>query len=683
VFLKPVQLIKTPKRDFHLSKPFLCAQIFSLFADMYSINNVSVSFTGRTLYTSMSILINPGDKIGLIGDNGSGKTTLLKLIAGLQEPDTGEIIIPSDHKVGYLRQEINSSSSLSVMEETKKAFVELNKIKKEIENLNAQLAEREDHESDVYMGLAEKLSHANERFYLLDGLAQDSQAEKVLKGLGFEQDDFNRLVNEFSGGWRMRVELAKILLQKPDILLLDEPVNHLDIESIEWLETFLKSYHGALILVAHDRTFLDNVCSRTIELSNGKVYDYKMSYSKYVKEREERMVAEIAAYNNQQRQIRQIERFIERFRYKNTKARQVKSKQKELNKMDKVEIDIIDRSSIGFSFQEAPNSGKVVVEARALKKAYGDNLVLNNLDFVALKGEKIAFVGKNGTGKSTLLKIIVGEEDYSGELKLGYQVNLGYYAQNQTEMLDPNKTVFETIDEVAVGEIRKKIRDILGNFMFSGEDIDKYVKVLSGGEKSRLALAKMLLKPYNFLILDEPTNHLDLKSKDILKSALLMYSGTLIIVSHDRDFLTGLSTKTVEFRKGHIKNHIGDVQEFLEKRKINQLSDLNRAKKEALIKENKSDSRNKIDYLQRKDREKALRKVKNQIEKLENEIAGIESEIKIKDDQLSNPSQHKNTTNPEFFKSYDALKLQLEKKLNLWEVAHEEFEKLNAKIIND
>jgi ATP-binding cassette subfamily F protein 3 len=643
---------------------------------MYSISNVSVSFAGKILYDGINILINEGDRIGLVGDNGSGKTTLLRLIAGTMEPDSGEIIIPGDRKIGYLPQEIKSSSQLSVKEETKKAFQELNTLKREIESLNTALINRTDYESTSYLKLAEKLSHANERFHLLDGNTQDSETEKILKGLGFEQPDFTRSMSEFSGGWQMRVEIAKLLLQKPDILLLDEPVNHLDIESIEWLEEFLKTYPAAVILVAHDRTFLDNVTSRTIEITNGKIYDYKMSYSKYVNEREERMIGEKAAFNNQQRQIQQIERFIERFRYKNTKAKQVKSKQKELDKMDKIEVDTIDRSSINFSFQEAPASGKIVVETIGLSKAYGDKQVLKDLEFVALKGEKIAFVGKNGMGKSTLSKIIVGELDFTGELKLGYNVKLGYYAQNQTETLDPNKTVFETIDEVAVGEIRKKMRDILGSFMFSGEDTDKQVKVLSGGEKSRLALAKMLLEPYNFLILDEPTNHLDLKSKDILKNALLLYSGTLIIVSHDRDFLTGLTTKTIEFRKAYIKNHIGDVQEFLEKRKINRLNDLNLSKRKSLSKDDKTVSQNKLDYINRKEKEKAIRKVKNKIEKLEKEIAQLESEISQKDAQLSNPVEYQKTNDPDFFKSYEHLKSQLEEKLLSWEHAHNAFEEM-------
>ena len=641
---------------------------------MYSVSNVSVVFSGNVLFDGMSFLINPGDRIGLVGDNGSGKTTLLRLIAGQMQAETGEIIIPNDRKVGYLPQEVKFTSKLSVMEETKKAFEELNAVKNRIDHLNEQLISREDYHSASYMKLAEELSHANEHFQILGGDQQEANIEKILKGLGFEQIDFSRPLAEFSGGWRMRVEIAKLLLQRPDILLLDEPVNHLDIESIEWLEDFLKTYPGAIILVAHDRTFLDKVTSRTIEITKGKVYDYKMSYSQYVVEREERMIGEQSAFSNQQKEIQQIERFIERFRYKNTKAKQVKSKQKELDRMDKIDVDKIDRSAINFSFQEAPPSGKIVIEAEGLNKSFGDNEVLKDLDFVALKGEKIAFVGKNGMGKSTFSKIIVNDLDYEGSLKIGYNVSMGYYAQNQTDLLDPNKTVFDTIDEVAVGDIRKRIRDILGSFLFSGEDIDKYVKVLSGGEKSRLALAKMLLEPYNLLILDEPTNHLDLKSKDILKNALLYFSGTMIIVSHDRDFLSGLTTKVIEFKKAETKTHLGDVQEFLDKRRMDKLSDLNASSLRSTQKRQKGDSQNKLDYHQRKERDKELRKIQNRIEKSESDIADLEAKIKELDAQLATPDQHDVISNPDFFKDYERFKKQLHQKMEEWEEALMELE---------
>lgn len=645
---------------------------------MYSVSNVSILFSGNVLFEGLSFLINPGDRIGLVGDNGSGKTTLLKLIAGELEAEIGEIIIPNDKKVGYLPQEMKSISSLTVMQESYKAFDEVNRLQERIEELNQELLSREDYSSAAYMKVVDELSHANEHYQILGGDHKDAETEKILKGLGFLQEDFNRPISEFSGGWRMRVEIAKLLLRKPDILLLDEPVNHLDIESIEWLEGFLKTYPGAIILVAHDRTFLDRVTSRTIEIMHGKAYDYKMSYSKYVNEREERMQGEQAAFNVQQKEIQQIERFIERFRYKNTKAKQVKSKQKELNRMDKIEVDQIDRSAIHFKFQEAPPSGKIVIETNQLQKSFGDNEVLKDLDFVALKGEKIAFVGKNGMGKSTLSKIIVKELDYEGELKMGYNVSLGYYAQNQTDQLDPKLTVFETIDEVATGEIRKKIRDILGAFLFSGEDIDKPVKVLSGGEKSRLALAKMLLEPYNLLVLDEPTNHLDLKSKDILKSALLYFTGTLIIVSHDRDFLSGLTTKVIEFKKAAIKTHIGDVQDFLEKRQIEKLHDLNQSRGQNASK-SKSVSQNKMNYEQKKLQEKEIRKIENRIKKLEEEIADLEANIEAMDTQLSAPDTHEEAlADPDFFKNYERLKKEVSEKMLAWELAQEELDKKNS-----
>jgi len=642
---------------------------------MYSVSNLSVIFTGNYLFDGISFLINPGDRIGLVGDNGSGKTTLLKLIAGEIHPESGEIIIPADKKIGYLPQEVRFISKLSVMEEAKKAFDELNELGDEIEALNQALISRDDYESTEYMKLVDQLSHATEHYHILGGDYKEANIEKILKGLGFAQDDFQRPLAEFSGGWRMRVEIAKLLLKQPDILLLDEPVNHLDIESIEWLEDFLKTYPGAVLLVAHDRAFLDNVTSRTIEISKGKVYDYKVSYSQYVNERELRLQGEQAAFTNQQKQIQQTERFIERFRYKATKSKQVKSKQKELDKIDRVDIDKIDRSAINFSFQEAPPSGKIVVETKNLSKAFENNLVLKDLDFVALKGEKIAFVGKNGMGKSTLSKIIIKKLSYEGDLKIGYNVSVGYYAQNQTDLLDTSKTVFETIDDVASGEIRKKIRDILGSFLFSGEDIEKPVKVLSGGEKSRLALAKMLLEPYNLLVLDEPTNHLDLKSKDILKSALLKFTGTLIIVSHDRDFLSGLTSKVVEFKRQEIKTILGDVNDFLAKRKIEKLHELNQLSGGNQKKSNKKTSQNKIDYRQKKEKEKIIRKIQNRIDKIEAEIAHIESEIETMDTQLAQPNTHdENIANTDFFITYELLKTKLHEKMGKWEDAASELE---------
>ncbi|MBN1652127.1 MAG: ATP-binding cassette domain-containing protein [Bacteroidales bacterium] len=636
---------------------------------MFLVQNISILFSGKLLFDQVSFLINSNDKIGLVGANGTGKSTLLKLLAGELELDGGEIIIPEGKTIGYLPQELKNDSKLSIYDETQKAFHQINSLEKKIEKLNQALTSRTDYESAEYMNLAHELSVATERYQLLGGQNRDADLEKVLLGLGFTSEDFSRSLAEFSGGWRMRVEIAKILLQKPDLLLLDEPVNHLDIESIEWLEQFLKNYFGAVVLVAHDRVFLDSVTSRTIEISKKRIYDYKMSYSAYVLEREERMLAEKAAYINQQKQIQDIEQFIERFRYQATKAKQVQSRVKMLEKMERIEVDTIDRSSIKFRFQDAPSSGKIVAETHKLNKRFGDNLVLKQLDFVLLKGEKIAFVGKNGMGKTTLAKIIVGEHDYEGEFKLGYNVKMGYYAQNQAEYLDLNKTVFETIDDVATGDLRKKVRDILGAFLFSGESIDKKVSVLSGGEKSRLALAKLLLEPYNLLVLDEPTNHLDIQSKSILKNALMQYNGSLIIVSHDRDFLQGLTDKVIEFKKASTKTHLRDIQQFLEKRKIEnfqQLEKLGLADK--FVERDKSISDNKQAYLDKKENDKELRKIENKLKIIEQEITQMESEIEKSDNQLADPEKYKELIkDSSFFESYQKLKTNLESRLNEWE----------------
>jgi ATP-binding cassette subfamily F protein 3 len=644
---------------------------------MYSVQNISILFSGNLLFDQVSFLINSSDKIGLVGSNGTGKSTILKLLANEMGLDGGEIVIPNGKTVGYLPQELKNESSLSIYKETQKAFNQINTLERKIEQLNRDLIRRTDFESDEYMNLANELSISTERYQLLGGQNRDADLEKVLLGLGFTADDFSRSLSEFSGGWRMRVEIAKILLQKPDLLLLDEPVNHLDIESIEWLEQFLKNYFGAVILVAHDRVFLDSVTSRTIEISKKRIYDYKMAYSDYVLEREERLQLEQAAYTNQQKQIQEIEQFVERFRYQATKAKQVQSRVKMLDKMDRVEVDSIERSSIKFRFQDAPSSGKIVVETQVLNKQFCDNLVLSKLYFVLLKGEKIAFVGKNGMGKSTLAKIIVGEQDFEGEVKIGYNVKLGYYAQNQAEYLDMSKTVFETIDDVATGDLRKKVRDILGAFLFSGETIDKKVSVLSGGEKSRLALAKLLLVPYNLLVLDEPTNHLDIQSKGILKNALLRFNGSLIIVSHDRDFLQGLTDKVVEFKKAETKEHIGDIRNFLDKRKIETLQQLEKSGKDLKNGEKgKVVSENKQAYLNKKESDKEIRKVENQQDKIEKEIAKMEKEIKILDAQLADPEKYKEVINDiGFFDSYQKLKTNLESRLNDWERISLELEK--------
>ncbi len=648
---------------------------------MISVSNISIRFSGELLFENVNFLINPSDRIGLVGVNGAGKSTVLKIIAKITEAASGEIIAPKDTSYGYLPQEMHIDSNLSIYEETLTAFTELKEIEGIITYLTQEISNREDYESKEYLRLVDELSRQNEKFIMFGGETAEANVEKVLKGLGFKQSDMDRPLPEFSNGWQMRVELSKILLRQPSCLLLDEPTNHLDIESIQWFEDYLINYQGAVLIVSHDRAFLDNVTTRTIEIMHGKIFDYKASYSDYVQLREDRLDQQKATFNNQQKQIQQIERFVERFRYKDSKSKQVQSKIKMLNKMDVMDVEQIDRSSIHFKFPPAPSSGKVVVETRQLKKSYGDLMVLNELDFVALKGEKIAFVGKNGEGKTTLSKIIVGALDHEGQLNIGYNVSIGYYAQNQWEMLDPNKTVFETIDDVAVGDIRKNIKGILGSFMFGGEAIDKKVKVLSGGEKSRLSLAKLLLTPVNLLILDEPTNHLDMRSKDILKNALLMYEGTLIIVSHDRDFLQGLTTKVVEFRNQNIKEHLGDIYDFLAKRKLESLKALEEKRKLNGQKDTLKVSDNKIRYEQRKQLEREVRKINTQISKCEKSIEKLETEIAVMDDKLSNPAEFSDEiSSGELYKKYDQLKKDFHAEMGRWEELQFSAEELSGKL---
>lgn len=638
---------------------------------MYSLNNITVSFSGIPLFSHVSFLINQKDKVGLVGKNGTGKTTLLKIFSGLLEPEEGEAVVPHDKRIGYLPQEMELRNTRSVVEETLTAFEEVNKVKSLIDDLNREISEREDFHSKKYKELVENLVELNDKFQMIGGHNMEGETEKVLMGLGFMRDDFDKPLNTFSNGWQMRVELAKILLKDPDLLLLDEPTNHLDIESIQWLETFLKEFNGAVMLVSHDRAFLDNITSRTIEIEQGQIYDYKVSYSGYVELREERIEKQIAAYNNQQRQVRQIERFIERFRYKNTKARQVQSRIKMLNKMEEITIDDFDMSSISFKFPQAKPSGKVVVDARKLNKSYGEKNVLNGLDFSVIRGERIAFVGKNGEGKTTLSKIIAGMLDHDGQCRLGYNVSLGYFAQNQDEMLDSDLTVLETIDNVARGDVRTKIRDILGGFLFDENDIEKKVKVLSGGEKTRLSLAKLLLEPVNLLVLDEPTNHLDMRSKDILKNALLMFQGTLIIVSHDRDFLQGLTNKVFEFRNKKIKEYIGDVYEFLESRKISGLEALEKEKSEKR-EQKKEVSDNKIIFEKKKELDRAIRKVGTRIGQCEKEIEEMEVSLKAMDKELANPESAEHSV----YEEYGQLKEAMEHKMGEWEELSSELEKL-------
>ncbi|MFW5725146.1 MAG: ABC-F family ATP-binding cassette domain-containing protein [Bacteroidota bacterium] len=646
---------------------------------MFSINNLSVQFNGEYLFEDVSFIINKRDRIGLVGKNGAGKTTMMRLITRQMEPETGTVVIPASGTVGYLPQEMKLRSTKTVIDETFLAFAEANELERRIDKYTREIAEREDYDSDSYHKLAEKLAEANERFALIGGATQQARAEKVLLGLGFEHKDFNRAMSEFSGGWQMRVELAKILLQNPDLLLLDEPTNHLDIESIQWLETFLQDYSGAVVLISHDRAFLDNITRRTIEISKGKIYDYKAPYSQYEILREERLEQEMAMYSNQQREIAQIERFITRFRAKATKARQVQSRVKLLEKMDRVEVDDLDTSAIHFRFNQAPPSGKIVLEAEKIGKKYGEKTVLENLEFSVSRGERIAFVGRNGEGKTTLSRIIIGELENTGVLKPGHNVQIGYYAQNQTELLDGEKTVFQTLDDVAVGDIRTRIRGILGGFLFQGDDIDKKVKVLSGGEKSRLAIAKLLLSPVNLLVLDEPTNHLDMRSKDILKSALLQFEGTIVLVSHDRDFLQGLTTRIFEFRNRKIKEYLGDVYDFIESRNIQNLSDLEQARKSASAGTSVAESDNKIQWERKKETEREMRKIQNQISQCEDRIHHLETEIKKAEEIISNPAAYPNDfNNDEFYKNYSSLKTELKHMEEKWEELHVRLEEMEG-----
>ena len=663
---------------------------FSIFANcsktdfsMISVSQVNLSFGSFELFSDISFMINPKDRIGLVGKNGAGKSTLLKIINGLQKPDSGTVVKPEGITIGYLPQQMIFSGSRSVLEETMEAFSEVLSLEKEMESVNAEMISRKDFESDSYHNLIQKLSELNERFHIIGGGTIHADIEKTLIGLGFESSEFSRKTSELSGGWRMRIELAKILLKKPNILLLDEPTNHLDIESIQWLEDYLYNFQGAVVLISHDRKFLDNVTSRTIEISLGKVYDYKVSYSKYVELRKERLEQQMAAYRNQQKLIAGTEEFIERFRYKATKAVQVQSRIKQLEKLDRIEVDAEDISTINIKFPTPDKSGKLVLEIKGLSKRYETKQVLNKIDLTIESRQRIAFVGKNGEGKTTLSRIIVGELDYEGHFKLGHNVKTGYFAQNQDEIMNENITVFDTIDKVAVGDIRAKIRDILGAFLFTGDDIFKKVKVLSGGERSRLAIAKLLLEPYNLLVLDEPTNHLDMRSKDILKKALLNYEGTLIIVSHDRDFLDGPVDKIYEFKEKKIREHLGGIYDFLQRKKISSLRELEIKQKntdtDALNSKEISD--NKQDYFEKKEAEKTLRKASNKIKESEKRIERLETKIKNMDIQLANPEfLMKNANNIELYKEYNQLKNDLKIELDFWERYNNELEGLKKKM---
>lgn len=628
---------------------------------MLAINNLSVQFTGTNLFENVTFNIADHDRIGLVGKNGAGKSTLLKILCGWQQPETGTLVIASGQTVGYLPQEMVPDSTRTVIDEAMTAFSHIDELTSLQQRLTDEIANRTDYESPDYTRLLNRHNEVTEQISMLGGGSRQEQTEKVLLGLGFRHDDFQRLVAEFSGGWQMRVELAKLLLQRPDFLLLDEPTNHLDIVSIQWLENFLTNYPGAVVLVSHDRTFLDNITTRTIEITAGRIYDYKCPYSEYVIQMQERRASQMAQLTAQQRQVAQIEAFIERFRYKATKSKQVQSRIKMLDKMEMVKIDEVSTESIHFRFPPAPHSGKIVIEAQGLGKAYADLQVFDGVDFLLTSGKKVAFVGRNGEGKSTMAKIIVGEiNDYTGSFRLGAQVQVGYYAQNQAAMLNGEKTVFQTIDDIATGDIRPKIRNILGSFLFDSEDCEKKVKVLSGGEKARLALAKLLLTPSNLLVLDEPTNHLDMDSKDILKNALLQYTGTLIVVSHDRDFLQGLTDSLYEFRDGGVHEFRGDIFEFLESKEAQE-----KRTTASVVAPPVKSSAGKHAYEETKNRERELRKLRSAVEKIEKEIEALEAQIAEKESVLASG----NAQDANFYAEYQSLKDRLDAQMEAWETA--------------
>ncbi len=642
---------------------------------MISVENLSVQFGGRDIFRNVSFLVNPKDRIGLVGKNGAGKSTLLKIFMKLQKPDSGTVVVPDKITLGYLPQQMSVTDKRTVYEEAVSAFDEIAKLENEIEKLNHEITHRTDYESKEYMDLIDRLTEKNEYYELLGAGNIEAKTEQTLLGLGFELSDFNRPTKEFSGGWRMRIELAKILLKTPGVILLDEPTNHLDIDSIQWLEEFLMNYPGAIVLISHDRAFLDNVTKRTIEISLGKIYDYKVSYSKYVTLRKERREQQLAAYKNQQKVIEDTKDFIERFRYKATKAVQVQSRIKQLEKIDVIEVEEEDLASLNIKFPPSPRSGTIVYESENLTKSYGTHIVLDNISLNIERGEKVAFVGKNGAGKTTLSRIIMGELDHKGHSKIGHNVKIGYFAQNQDELIDENKTALEIIDEVAVGDIRPKIRDILGAFLFSGDDVDKKVKVLSGGERSRLALAKLLLEPYNLLLLDEPTNHLDMRSKDVLKQALLSYNGTLIVVSHDREFLDGLTNKLYEFSHRKIKEYRGNIYDFLKKKKLDTLKELERKEKTQTSASETAVSVNKNDYLEKKEFDKQIRKVASQVEKVESNIERIEARIEKLNNKMANPDQE-NAERQEWYTEYETCNRELERELDAWEKLNAQLEQL-------
>lgn len=650
---------------------------------MVSLNQITVRFGAFELFSSISFQINPRDRIGLTGRNGAGKTTLLKVILGLVIPDQGRVVIPGDIRIAWLPQQMVHTDGKTLIDEALSAFSEVLELERKMERINNTLASRTDHDSGEYLQLIGRLAEATERYNLIGGGAIHADVEQILRGLGFAASDFKRPTSRFSGGWRMRIELAKLLLKKPDMLLLDEPTNHLDIESIQWLEEFLMNYPGAVILISHDRAFLDNVTKRTIEISLGKIYDYRVSWSKFAELRKERREQQLAAYRNQRKMIEDTEQFIERFRYKATKAVQVQSRIKQLEKLDIIEVDDEDTGTINVQFAPAPRAGSIVAEIKGLSRSYGEKPVLDNIDMTIERHDKVAFVGRNGEGKTTLSRIIVGELDHGGLMKLGHNVRTGYFAQNQDELLDDEKTVFQTIDDVATGDIRTKIRNILGAFLFSGESVDKKVRVLSGGERSRLAIAKLLLEPYNLLVLDEPTNHLDMHSKDVLKQALSRYDGTLVVVSHDREFLDGLVSRVYEFKDRKVMENIGGIYDFLRKKRLESLSSLEAAiRKPAGTEKVKADPANRISWEQKKERERKIRKLENDVKRTEKTIIELEAELEKMNRVLESPEKETlMSIEGDFFVRYERKKSRLGSEMDRWTKISELVEKLRKKEI--
>jgi ATP-binding cassette subfamily F protein 3 len=647
---------------------------------MISANNISVYFGSQELFDRVSFMVNKGDRIGLVGKNGAGKSTLLRILSGEQSPNEGSISTPNDSTLGYLRQDLDFEEGRTVQQEAELAFKEIKELEEKINAINLEISERTDYETEGYMQLITDLNELNERFGLLGGYTIQSEMSQVLLGLGFQLDDFSRQTNEFSGGWRMRLELAKILLRKPDVLLLDEPTNHLDIESIVWLESWLKNYSGAVVLVSHDRAFLDAVTNRTIDLILGKANDYKASYSKYVELRKDRQEKQIQSKKNQDKEVKQTKMLIDKFRYKKSKAAFAQSLIKKLDKMEMIEVEQDETANMHFKFPPAPHSGKVTLKVNEVSKSFDELEVLKGIDLLLERGEKIAFVGKNGEGKTTLAKIIVDSIPFEGQVEFGHQVKVGYYAQNQSELLDENKTILQVIEDAADEHSRPRVRDMLGSFLFSGDAAQKKIKVLSGGERARVALCKLLLEPVNLLIMDEPTNHLDMVSKDILKNALNNYDGTLIIVSHDRDFLQGLSEKVYEFKDQGIKEYLGDINQFLNAKKVIDFKQFELENKQKVSSPKSKDSENKISYQERKQLDKDIKKTSNKVGNLERSVEALEKELKALDAELTQPDRYKELSSQSgFFESYQEKQQQLAQYMSDWEQNLERLEELKRK----